>query len=233
MDTQTDPARPEGFALSPSDAAYAGQAAYTSLTLRAYDTVVVRLSNSLVWRCPARRILGHYDRHVAASHLDVGPGSGYYVDRCRFPDEMPLVTLMDPNREVLEFAARRLRRYEPALLQADATRPMLMDETAYGSVGLSYVLHCLPSGMPSKAAVFDHLAPYVAPGGVLFGTTILHDGVAHTRLGRRLLDVYNRRGIFSNFGDDPEGLENELARRFERYEIEVVGAVALFAAWPE
>jgi SAM-dependent methyltransferase len=169
---------------------------------------------------------------VAASHLDVGPGAGYYLDRCHFPDDMPLVTLLDPNPGVLRFAGARLRGYEPTLLGADAMKPIRMEETAYRSVGLSYVLHCLPGGMMSKAAVFEHLAPLVAPGGVFFGATILHDGVPHTRIGRRLRGVYNHKGIFSNIGDDPGGVEEELARRFMRYELELVGAVALFAAWP-
>jgi hypothetical protein len=38
--------------------------------------VTAQLSNSLVWRCPARRILAQYDRHLTGSHLDVGPGTG-------------------------------------------------------------------------------------------------------------------------------------------------------------
>jgi SAM-dependent methyltransferase len=226
------PAGPNPFPLREADPAYAGQAAYTPRMLRAYDAMVVKLSNSYVWHCPADRILEHYDRHVAASHLDVGPGTGYYLDHCRFPDDRPLITLLDPNPEVLRFAADRLRRYEPTLLRVDALRPFGLAETAYGSIGLGYVLHCLPGGMAGKAVVFDHLAPLVARGGVLFGTTILHDGVLHTRVGRTLLRIYNRKRIFANVGDDRAGLERELARRFDRYEVEVVGAVALFAAWP-
>jgi hypothetical protein len=73
----------ESFPLDDSDPAYRGQAVYTARTLRAYDAVVVKASNSLVWRCPARRILAQYDSHVSAAHLDVGPGTGYYLDRCR------------------------------------------------------------------------------------------------------------------------------------------------------
>jgi hypothetical protein len=77
----------------------------------------------------------------------------------------------------------------------------------------------------------DNLVPLVEPGGVVFGTTILNQGVRHTRLGRTLLRAYNRKGIFSNLDDDLEGLERELARRFDRYDLDVTGGVALFAGW--
>ncbi len=36
------------YALDRADPAYAGQAVYTTGALRAYDTVVIRLSNTLV-----------------------------------------------------------------------------------------------------------------------------------------------------------------------------------------
>jgi SAM-dependent methyltransferase len=197
--------------------------------LRAYDTLVVRLSNSWVWRCPARRILELYDRHVTASHLDVGPGSGYYLDRCRFPDPAPRLTLLDPNPEVLRFAGDRLARYRPVLHAADVLKPVRLEPASFGSVGLGYVLHCLPGSLETKAVVFDNVIPLVAPGGVVFGSTILAGGVRHTRAGRALMRLYNRKGVFGNAGDDLAGLERELDRRLDRIELEVVGAVALFA----
>lgn len=223
---------PAAVNLDPSDPAYAGQAVYTSGVLRGYDLGVVKLSNSLVWRCPARRILGHYDRHVAASHLDVGPGTGFYLARCRFPAATPRITLLDPNPEVLSYAARRLRRYGPTLHTADALRPIVLEPASFRSAGLSYVLHCLPGDIATKAVVFDNLIPLMEPGGVIFGSTILAAGVTHTAVGRRLLRLYNHKGIFANLDDDLEGLQRELARRFTRFELDVVGAVALFAAWP-
>jgi methyltransferase family protein len=220
---------PEPFELDRSDPAYPGQAVYTPRMLRVYDLVVTRFSNSLIWRCPARRILEHYDRHVRASHLDVGPGTGYYLDRCSFPSAAPRITLMDPNPEVLRFAGDRISRYQPALHTADALKPIDLDPASFGSVGLAYVLHCMPGDISSKAMVFDNLIPLVEQGGMIFGTTILSRGVRHTRVGRKLMRIYNRKGIFSNFEDDLEGMKQVLASRFERFELDVVGAVALFA----
>ncbi|WP_205857211.1 class I SAM-dependent methyltransferase [Phytoactinopolyspora endophytica] len=232
-DRSPKPISREPFTMDRSDPAFAGQSVYTPGALRAYDTVVVRLSNSLVWRCAARRILRQYNRHVTTSHLDVGPGTGYYLDRCRFPGTAPHLTLLDPNPDVLRFAGHRLRRYRPTSYAADVLKPVGLEPASYRSVALSYVLHCLPGDIRSKATVFDHLIPLVEPGGVVFGSTILNGGVRHTRLGRALLRVYNGKGIFSNLHDDLDGLEEELASRFGRYELEVSGAVALFAGWLE
>jgi SAM-dependent methyltransferase len=226
-----DRAGREPFALDRTDPAYAGQAVYTPRTLRAYDAVVVKLSNSLVWRCPAGTILAQYDRHVSSAHLDVGPGSGYYLDRCRFPDESPDITLLDANLDVLRYAARRVARYEPRTQAADVLKPIRLDRASFGSVGLSYVLHCLPGDIDAKAVVFDNLAPLLRPGAVIFGTTILGGGVDHPRLARALLRAYNRKGIFSNLQDNRHALEHALADRFSRYELDVAGGVALFAAW--
>jgi SAM-dependent methyltransferase len=230
--TEEVPNEADGFALDPSDPAHPGQAVYTRRTLRAYDPLVVKFSNSWVWRCPARRILAHYRRHVGGAHLDIGPGTGYYLDRVRFPGGgAPGLTLLDPNPEVLRYAGHRLRRYSPLLLAADALKPIALEPASFQSVGLGYVLHCLPGDLASKAVVFDNVVPLVRPGGVVFGSTILHSGVRHGRLARKLIPLYNHKGIFANVHDDLDGLERALAGRFERHTVAVQGSVALFAGW--
>lgn len=225
--TQSEP-----FTLDPSDAAYAGQAVYTPRALRAYDTVVVRLSNRFIWRCPATLVREHYDRHVQAHHLDVGPGTGYYLDRCQF-SHSPTITLLDPNPDVLRFTSDRISRYRPTSHAADALKPIDLAAASFGSVALAHVLHCLPGNMDTKAVVFDNVIPLVQAGGVIFGTTILNQQAGHTWVGRKLMEVYNAKGIFTNKEDDPEALDRVLAERFRRYELDVVGSVAVFAAWPE
>jgi hypothetical protein len=167
---------------------------------------------------------------AVAAFTEYAPGTGYYVDHVRFPVDAPSITLLDANPEVLRYAAHRLRRYAPTVHAADALKPIALQPRSFRSAALGYVLHCLPGSLTDKAVVFDHIALLVEPGGVIFGTTILNGGVRHTRLGRRLLRVYNHKGIFSNLDDDLAGLRHELERRFPRYELDVVGAVALFAA---
>jgi SAM-dependent methyltransferase len=128
-------------------------------------------------------------------------------------------------------AARRIHRYEPQLVHANVLEPVDLGEDDFDSIGLNYLLHCLPGAVEMKtAAVVRNVAGRLKPGGVLFGSTILGRGVRHNALGRMLMRLYNRKGIFANSDDDRDGLERGLAAQFGSVELEIVGAVALFAA---
>jgi SAM-dependent methyltransferase len=216
--------------VHPSDPAYRGQAVYSRGMLLAYDTLVVRLSNTLVWRCPAAEIRALYARHLTSVHLDVGPGTGYYLDHCRMPDRLRL-TLLDANPQVLSYAGERLRRYRPAVHTADVLKPISLPPGSFRSIGLSYVLHCVPGDIAAKAVLLDNLSPLLEPGGVVFGATILGEPDRHNAAGRALMRIYNRKGIFANTADTLDDLDRALAGRFARYELTVTGTVALFAAW--
>jgi hypothetical protein len=219
----------EPSCIPSDDPAFPGQAAYTPRLLRSYDAAVLGFSNRVVWKCPSRHLLELYDSNVSSSHLDVGPGTGYFLDRCTFPDQDPSITLLDPNSHCLEHAANRLSRYNPKLVQASVLERLDLSGR-FQSVGLNYVLHCLPGTMSEKKVVLRHLKPHLAKNGVLFGSTILSGGVSSTLLGRRVLRIYNRKGIFSNDGDDLDGLRRLLDAEFSSHELAVHGSVAIFTA---
>ena len=208
----------------------AGQAGYTKRVLRVYDLWVLGFSNRLLWRCPTPRIVRHYNEHVTANHLDVGVGTGYLLDRCRFPSQAPRVALMDLNPNSLESAARRIARYQPETYRRNVLEPIDFSAAKFDSVGINYLLHCLPGTLESKSAAFDHLRDLMNPAAVLFGSTLLTGGVHRSPLARRLMHTYNRKGIFSNEHDDLAGLQRELSQRFQNVTIEVQGCAALFAA---
>jgi hypothetical protein len=210
---------------------HAGQAIYSPKTLALYDLVVLGVSNPLVWRCPTRRILALYNRHVTDEHLDVGVGTGWYLDHCQFPaGAPPRVGLMDLNPHSLAAAARRIARYRPQQYQADVLQPVQVDAAPFRSIALTYLLHCLPGPIEAKAAAFDHMAPLLRPDGVVFGATLLSGGVERSGAARALMRFYNRKGMFSNEADSVSGLRAALEQRFRDVELEVVGCGALFAA---
>src|SRR5439155_20122042 len=61
-------------------------AVYTKSYLEAvYDPLVVHFSCRYAWKCPNRRVLDFYNEHVSACHLDVGVGTGYFLEKCHFP----------------------------------------------------------------------------------------------------------------------------------------------------
>jgi hypothetical protein len=208
----------------------AGQAVYTRRTLQAYDLVVLGLSNRFIWKCPTSRLVAHYDRHVSANHLDVGVGTGYFLDHCRFPVARLRVALLDLNQATLDFAAHRIARYAPESHRANVLEPILLDVPKFDSVGLNYLLHCVPGTIESKGLAFDHLKALMNPGAAIFGSTLLQGGVPRNWAARRLMALYNRKGIFHNEADHLEGLTQALRARFRDVQVEAVGCAALFSA---
>jgi hypothetical protein len=207
----------------------AGRAIYTRRLLSVYDLAVIGLSNRLAWRCPARRTVAFYDEHVSANHLEVGVGTGYYLDRCTFPSSAPRLVLLDSSPDSLRVASRRLQRYEPRAVLADAREPITFEGPAFESIALNYVLHCLPGAMEGKRVVFENVKPWLDPEGVVFGSTILGQGVRRNLLARTLMRLYNARGIFGNSTDSLETLEAILDRSFRECRTAVVGCVAFFS----
>src|SRR3954453_3780390 len=133
---------PASSAVDPPHPAFAGQAVYTREFLaRVYDPLVVRYTNRFNWRCPSTRLVKMYSEHVAAAHLDVGPGTGYYLDRCHFPTQTPALTLLDPNPNVLAAASARVERYAPSVVAANVLEPIDLEPERFGSIGLAHVLH--------------------------------------------------------------------------------------------
>ena len=215
--------------LERTDPAYAGQADYTPAFLaHVYDPLVLRFANRFVWRCPSRHILSLYAEHLTGRHLDVGPGTGWFLERCEYPTPSPELTLLDVNADVLEAASARLSRYAPHRHQANLLEPLDADLGTFDSIALTHVLHCLPGGLADKRYALEQLAGRLAPGGAMFGTTVLGGGVPHTPLSRAFLRFLNGKGVFSNRGDDLAGLERALAGLGGRFRVETRGAVALF-----
>src|SRR5262249_46602036 len=135
----------------------------------------------------------------------------------------------DLNPNSLEAASRRLRRYAPRTVIANALAPM-PGLPAFGSVGLCYLLHCLPGSIAEKAIVFDHIRPHLLPGARVFGATIVQGEAPGSRPAQALMDLYNRKGIFSNAGDTAGELEHALSSRFRHATCELKGAVCMFEA---
>jgi SAM-dependent methyltransferase len=218
-----DPAAP----LDPA----AGAAVYSKLVLAVYDLEVLGLELPVVFGCSARKIVELYDRSVSDAHLDVGVGTGYFLDRCRFPVEKPALHLLDLNANCLARTSERVRRYAPVAHRWNVLEPFPEPLPPFGSIGLSNLLHCLPGTLRDKERVFRNLKPLLRPGGVLFGVTVLGKGVDGTGALYRVVNrAYNRKAVFSNLEDGASELEGALARSFGTHTLDVVGSMAFFTA---
>jgi ubiquinone/menaquinone biosynthesis C-methylase UbiE len=211
-----------------SDDVYAAQAVYSKLVLTVYDLAVLGFSNRFLWRCPTSRLLALYNGHVRANHLDVGAGTGFFLDHCTFPGPSPRVALLDLNDNCLRRTATRIARYHPEKIRANVMDAIQYTGRRFDSIGMNYVLHCLPGSMHAKARSLDHLAELLHPGGVVFGATLLSKGVRRSFAARYVMDAYNRQRIFNNRSDSFADLRDALSQRFDRFGLETVGCAALF-----
>jgi hypothetical protein len=211
------------------DAVAKAHAIYTPAMLAFYDLLVHGVSNHFAWRCPTRRLLEMYGANLSANHLEAGIGTGFFLDRATGA-KFERLLLLDINQNCLDRAARKLARFRPSVRQANLLARIPPGPDRFDSVGMTYVLHCLPGRMSEKLAAVDHIKPFMRERAVLFGATILGRGIAPNTAARKLLDLYNDKGVFNNREDDFESLSQGLRRRFGEVEVERQGCVALFRA---
>ncbi|MEV0247553.1 class I SAM-dependent methyltransferase [Nocardia sp. NPDC050712] len=198
--------------------------------LAVYDWLVLGLVCRWIWRCPRSTMLAHYNAQVGAHHLDLGPGTGWFLDNCRFPTPAPSITLVDLSDVALATAAKRIARYRPATRGADVFKPLNLGATQFDSVGLNLLLHCLPGSFQQKAVVFDHVTPYLGANGRVFGSTILGIDKRHTVISSALVRRLNGSDSFDNAADRVEDLARELEARFTEVRIARAGVICLFSA---
>ncbi|MCB1051270.1 MAG: class I SAM-dependent methyltransferase [Acidobacteria bacterium] len=206
-----------------------GQAVYSRRVLSIYDWWVLGISNRWIWRCPSPHLLGHYNQQLSANHLDIGVGTGYFLDKCTFSAGQPRIVLMDLNPNTLAYASQRIARYQPQTVQHNVFEPF-PEMPSFDSVGLNFLLHCLPGPMAHKLTLLDNLKPVLNPGARLFGSTILQGEVPRSWAARRLMAIYNRKGIFHNQSDTLTDLDTGLKTRFQNVTIKIRGCVAIFSA---
>lgn len=211
-----------------NDPAYRGQADYGELLLRLYDPLVLGPIVKYVWRAPAELGVDMYRKHIRPNHLDVGPGTGYFIAHAGLPAGSR-VTILDPNPNVLRHVTRRLLDLDVTAVEADVLKPLPV-AGPFASAGMNAVLHCLPGPLERKAVAVANIAAVLAPGATFFGATVLGRSAKHTRLGRAFLTAFNRRGTFDNLDDTEAGIAEILRASFSQVAIETVGGLAMFAA---
>ena len=208
----------------------AGQAVYTPTMLKIYNFYILKIVVPYIWKCPIENVVKIYNQNISSNHLEIGVGSGYFLDNAKFPTENPRLALMDLNPNSLNHTAQKVSRYKPEIYRANILEPLEADIEKFDSVGINAVLHCLPGTMASKLVVFDHIKELLNPNAVVFGSTILNIGVEQNWLTKWFMKKFNRDKIFCNLEDDLDTLQKGLQDRFNETEIKVIGTAALFVA---
>ncbi|KAJ7673556.1 hypothetical protein B0H17DRAFT_1208373 [Mycena rosella] len=154
------------------------------------------------------------------------------------PYAWSLLTLVDLNPSCLDAASARVRKAHLHLncttVHADFLAPDSLSPSSLGTfdaISAMLLLHCLP-GPPSRKAVALVRLRHILrkENGVLFGATILGQGIRHNLFGRFLMWLFNRRGIFDNREDHAKSFVEPLEEAFDEVKWRIVGAMLLFEA---
>lgn len=215
--------------MDANELGYKGFKDYTPRFLKTYDKWVLGFMAPRVWKMGDKPALNLYRSHMGHRHLDVGPGTGYFITQANPPRDIEL-TLVDPNPGVLRHCAETLAQWNPTMVQANVLEPLPIGGP-FDSAALSHVIHCLPGPMKAKAPAIEYTAATLTDDGVLFGGTVLGSSAEHGWAARMFLRVANLHGGFDNRSDDVEGLREILESHFQDVVIETPsGSVAYFVA---
>lgn len=204
---------------------------FNKLSLFFYDAILYGVISRFAWGSSIARLDAHYARHASGNHLEVGVGTGFLLDRVRFPSPLRLV-LMDLSAECLDKTARKVARHAPATCTQNILQPVAHRLAPFDSIAINYVMHCVPGSFAEKGIAFQHLGALLAPGGTLFGTSVLSKDVRKNLLARPFMWLMNALGVFNNTRDSAAGLEAQLRAHFEVLEFGVTGVTAFFAVRP-
>ena len=207
----------------------AGQKIYSKKVLSIYDFWVLGVSNSFLWRCPTKLLRDEFIKNASNNHLDVGVGTGYYLDNCLSNTNRRL-SILDLNQNSLDSTAARVSRFTPEIYRANVLEPLDLNCDKFDSISMNYLLHCLPGSLKEKSQVFKNLLPYLNDDGVIYGSTILGRDIKIGYFARKLMATYNRAGVFDNHHDSLDDLSSSLMKDFKEINIQVKGCVAIFSA---
>ena len=80
------------------------------------------------------------------------------------PSAEDIAALMELNAVCLAVAVDRVARFRPECYEANILEPVTIEAEKFDSIGMNYVLHCVPGTIRTKAVVFEHLKALASPG---------------------------------------------------------------------
>src|SRR5262245_33014165 len=147
--------------MDKTDPNYKGYRGYNRFLLTIYDPWVLGFMSRAVWRVPIAPYIEQYRRNLGRRHLDVGPGTGYFIEKAE-PPTATEITLLDANPNVLARCSRRLEAMHPTTVHARVMEPLPVEGT-FDSAALSFVIHCLRGPMENKATAIRNIAAVLEP----------------------------------------------------------------------
>ena len=197
-----------------------------STTIRFYDYLVNDINCNYVWRCNKTNIFELYKSNLKSNHLEIGPGSGYFLYPQNHCKNIKKLKLMDINKSILNSSQENLTKYYNNIkIYHHNIFEQKINLPNVESVGINYVLHCVPGKLEDK---FDRLLNNLPSDINIFGSTVVNDKDKQTLISKTELLFLNKYGIFNNKLDYSNNLINFLKYNNLDHQTKIVGNVLLF-----
>lgn len=207
-----------------------GQLFFSIMSHRFYDVGLYRFVTPRIWRCATAQLMDNYVENISNNHLEIGVGSGYFLEHTLCPEYLQRLVLLDLNQRCLSKSAKRLKAFEPQMRHHDILMPFAQEEAKVASVGMNYVLHCIPGSFRSNERIFTHIHSLLEDGGVLFGATLLKQPASKGIVSWLFMKLLNTVGIFNNSEQTLLDLEQVLGATFSEVQLSIVGCAVVFRA---
>ena len=205
-----------------------------------YDSVIVNIISKYVWNCDPSVHVGRYQEFINCKkdsthdqsctnhvHLDIGPGSGYYLSESQKNTNTNFdldLHLIDINEETLISTKKKFPSSHTT------THNVFLKPFPYGctfdTIALNHVLHCVPGDQELMMdQMLGHLKSNMDDSTVFFGSTVagLVPTERHSMSAIALITFLQELGIFHNQIDE-EGMRDVLAKHFKRVETTCCGS---------
>ena len=173
-----------------------------NLIFNNYDYFVNNINCKYVWKCDQRYIKKLYANNITNKHLEIGPGTGYFIKKYQFNN----LHLVDINQDILNNSKKNLTNncQNIKIHNQNIFENNNKINEDITSIGMSYVLHCVPNNLDRS---IDKLVENVQTDNqiTIFGSTVIpnkKDLMAMTEI-----YTLNTLGIFNNINHNKEQLD--------------------------
>jgi len=214
---------------------YKGASYYPEI--KVYDFVAYEINGRFGWGFTKSMCQKLYCRFASGeAHVEVGLATPTFV--AGSVPKSAKVLILDVDSVFLEKSTKTLEdlgyKSVTSMVQDITTPFKTRPDGLYESIGLNWVLHCVPGTLSpeSKGVCFQHLKTLLCPDGVLFGSTVLGFSAEHNCFGGFIMKKYNdpETGIFRNAKDTENDIRNAIGKAFKRFEVKVYGRTVVYAA---
>ena len=184
-----------------------------SKNIHKYDRLVNEINCEKVWKCSPKYIIDNYRSNIDDKHLEIGPGTGYFLKKENLGMDFNKLTLVDVNSKILDYSKKNLLSDYPCVdvISYDLFNNKISSCVEFNSVGINYVLHCVPGNLQTK---LDKLIYNLGDKKYnIFGASVICDPLHMNPIAEYELMFLNAFGIFHNSGDTYEELNEYLIKR--------------------